>query len=189
MMLESPLKKIRKPKLLKTLAGIGGRRPPLYNLQLPEISRQKEDFFVDNSWEDRVARETGDRPLAKRLSNLRKEFPYGTVPELITLDWLRGKNERYIYQAQLYGGWVAGGLVPDFVVLSRGRAMAWLVNGNYFHDRPGKREKDEADKLRLLGANINGVEIQKVVILWESRLLRDSEATLEDALAGFERGK
>lgn len=187
-MIESPFERIRKPASLKRLSRPGGRREPLWRMKLEEISREKTTFDTGDDWEQRVARDTNNPQLARRLSSLRRRYPYGTVPELIMLDWLERRNERYIYQAQLFGGWVKGGVVPDFVLPRHGRATAVFINGNFWHDRPGKREKDRADKMRVLGEYVGGVKVTQSVIVWESRLLRDPDETMESAVAGFELG-
>jgi hypothetical protein len=187
--LASPLPKLKKPQVLKTLSGIGGRREALHSYRLEEISRAKEDFHVDNAWEDRVARETGSRPLAKRVSRLRRKYPYGTVPELLALDWLEAKGERYIFQAQLYGGWRPGGLIPDFLLFRSSRAIAINIMGNHWHDQPGKRERDESDRLRMLGSTYAGSRIDKVVFVWENALVRNRDSVMENALMGMDSNK
>lgn len=182
--LESPFRKLRKNKNLVTLSGLNGERLRLDGLQAPDVSRAKEDFFTDKAWEDRIARETGDRRLAQRVSRLKLRHPYGTVPELITLDWLEARNERYVFQTQLYGGWVKGGLIPDFVL--NARRMAWNIMGDYWHTLEGKPQRDESDRLRMLGSYVDGVKIERVVFIWESQLMRNRQRVLEDALAGIE---
>jgi hypothetical protein len=118
---------------------------------------------------------------------MNNKHPYGTVPELIMLDFLEQKGERYKYQAQLYGGWRSGGLIPDFVVSRGGQARALLINGNYWHNVPGKREKDAADKLRILNSYFDGERISAVTIVWESRLMGSGRnAVMQDAIVGIE---
>ena len=175
---------LRKPKALKSL---GRRRND--GFKMPEISREKLDLVQRDEFEDRLARDTGDRKLAQRVSRLKKRYPYGTAPELITLDWLEGRNERYIFQAQLYGGWVQGGLIPDFIVFQRGYTAAWLIHGNYYHNRPGRQGVDRAAIMRIQGSYFGGQKIDKALVIWESQLLRNRKAVLEDAMAGFERGE
>lgn len=174
---------LRKPKTLRSL---GRRRND--GFKMPEISREKLDLAQRDEFEDRVARDTGDRKLAQRVSRLRLKYPYGTVPELITLDWLEGRNERYIFQAQLFGGWVEGGLVPDFTVHQMGRTFAWLVQGTFWHNKPGRPGIDAANKMRLEGSYVNGQKINKVIEIWETRIMRNHKEVLENALAGYEMG-
>src|SRR5512139_1569881 len=38
--------------------------------------------------------------LVRRVQNLKRQFPDGTVPELVTMDWLNSQQLKYIYQAQ-----------------------------------------------------------------------------------------
>lgn len=151
-----------------------------------------DDFHVDTTddYEDEVIRALGDVQLGKRIIALKNDkYPYATIPELIYLDWLDRKGERYTFQAQLFGGWRGGGLVPDFVVSRGGQARAILVNGTYWHQTPGKTTKDASDKLRLLNSYFNGVIITNVVIIWESRLMSSSrDQVMEASLVGIEMG-
>ncbi len=102
------------------------------------------------------------------------------------LDYLQSTGEKYTYQAELYGGFRPGGVVPDFVVSRSGNGLALLINGTYWH-RPNGPQNDAADKLRIVGQYFNGDLITQAVIVWESRLMAsDRRATMQAALSGQE---
>lgn len=178
------LKKIRKPSSIRRLGSLDGSRRK-QGTEPEYVSRAKHEFDTTSDTEDRLARELRSRELAKRVVSLQKKHPYGTVPELLTVDYLDKKGERYTYQAQLFGGWVRGGLIPDFLVHNPSGLLALLINGNYWHPSQGK---NEADKLRIKAALWEGSEIQNAIIVWESRLMQDRDDTLDAALAGIELG-
>lgn len=140
-----------------------------------------------------LARALADDGLARRIRTIQRErYPYGTVPELIFLEFLERKGEEYTYQAQVLGGYRGGGLVPDFVVKRGGEQVAILIQGIYWHNIPGKKEKDIADKLRLLGANYEGRQITKVVFVWENKIVAPDpgrSTALESAIVGIETGQ
>lgn len=181
---------------MKGFSGLGrgmmdlsGRRTRKEQVGLPQVSEDKTAFDQTDDTEDRLAAELHDRTLAKRVLSLQKRHPDGSVPEMLIMDYLDSRRERYVYQAQLYGGWVAGGAVPDFMVQRNGQMMALQAMGNYWHTKPGKQESDEAQRLLLLASNFGGERISKVVYVWESRLLRNRNETMEAALAGVELGQ
>jgi hypothetical protein len=183
-----PIKRINKKMTFATLPDTTGRRKRKEEA-LPMLPAG-DDFITDTTddFQDRLAAELKDDHLARKvISLMNNKHPYGTVPELIMLDFLEQKGERYKYQAQLYGGWRSGGLIPDFVVSRGGQARALLINGNYWHNVPGKREKDAADKLRILNSYFDGERISAVTIVWESRLMGSGRnAVMQDAIVGIE---
>lgn len=139
--------------------------------------------------EKRIAWLYGDERLAARVRKLQYEFPDGSVPELVALDWLRWKGIDFYYQAQLFGGWGrSGGLVPDFLLLGPYMGRVWLIQGDYWHTQTSKQASDATAKLKLIGAIWNGVEIKTVTSVWEGNL-RDGairQRTLDLALVGIE---
>jgi hypothetical protein len=186
----NPFQRLRKMPALASLPYLDGkRRRRLEPLPLlPSGGMTQVDVTPDE--EQELARVLKDEKLARRVVSLQQEHPYGTVPEMLLLDFLQQKGERYKYQAQLFGGFRSGGLVPDFVVSRGGSSRAILVNGSYWHNVPGKREKDASDKLRLLNSYYEGELITSAVIVWESRLMAPSrDVTMEAALAGVEMGQ
>jgi hypothetical protein len=135
-----------------------------------------------------LTRLIGDEKTATRVRNLQMQYPNGTVPELVVMDWLQANKYHYIYQGILYGGRAsAGGLLPDFVVQANGASgMALQVQGDYWHGTRGveKQFSDAADNLRLVGQNVGGIRINKVIGVWESDLYKRREQTMRMALAG-----
>jgi hypothetical protein len=135
-----------------------------------------------------LTRRVGDEKLAKRVLQLQEQYPTGTVPELITLEWLHRGGWRHIYQAQVAGGrGSAGGLIPDFVVdLGGGRGMAWQIQGEYWHGRSkAKGLRDAEAALRLTGQTVGGIRIEKVINLWERDILERRPQVFQYALAGI----
>jgi hypothetical protein len=177
---------------LRSLPSLDGKRHRIGDEIKPLPSGMNEQFDTTDDREVEIARVLRDDALAKRIVKLQSTiYPYGTVPELIMVDFLMKKGERYKFQAQLYGGWRSAGLVPDFVVSRAGTAHALLINGNYWHNLPGKRTKDASDKLRLLNSYYDGEVIKSATIVWESQIMQPNPArdnVLGDAIAGIERG-
>src|SRR6478609_8843001 len=102
----------------------GKRHRKETNLTIPKLDLgHKTQFDVTEDDAQELARVLKNEPLAKRVRKLQKtKYPYGTVPELLMLDYLDAHGEKYKYQAEIYGGFRSGGLVPDFVVQ---RAGGW----------------------------------------------------------------
>lgn len=138
----------------------------------------------------RLSNSPADYKLAKRVATLMDTYPDGTIPELITLDYLEQQQIPYTYQAWIYGGRSRqGGVIPDFVLAPGGRGMAWLVQGDYWHTRAEVAESDVSDKLRLLGTMFHGVQIEQVIELWEQRIYKDRPEIFELAVMGIELGR
>lgn len=136
-----------------------------------------------------LIRLVGDERLAKRIQALKAIFPTGTTPELIVLDWLQKQpGVRFQYQVALFGGRRAPagvGLVPDFVVwIDASNAMAWNIQGEYWHGLAYGKQRDELARIRMLGASVGGARIQAVIEIWENDLYQKRETTLRYAMAG-----
>ena len=176
---------------LPTLDGRRHRNPTLLTLPTPEFGF-KEQFDTTEDDVQELAKVLQDESLARRIRKLQHtKYPYGTVPELLMLDFLDSRGERYKYQAQLFGGFRYGGLVPDFVIAKAGGWRAINIQGQYWHNIPGKKVKDAADKLRMVGATYEGQQITDVIFVWERRLMQPDtqrDRTLENAVAGVEEG-
>ena len=143
---------------------------------------------TDNFIND-VARLYGDRALAGRIAELKKQFPGATVPELVVYDWLRWRNIPFDYQVAMFGGWgQKGGLVPDFVLMGDYVGRALQIQGDYWHGNVRKQGQDMATKMRLLGSFWNGHQITSVTNIWEINLKNPAtrNKTLDMALAGVE---
>lgn len=151
-----------------------------------------ETFDVTEDDVGHLARVLQDEALAKRIKHMQTDnYPYGTLPEMLMMDFLDTKHERYVYQAQIAGGH-RGGLVPDFALQKAGGWRALLIQGQYWHNVPGKAVKDESDRLRLIGSIYNGQPIMDVVFVWERRLMQSNpgrDVVLQNALAGIEQGQ
>lgn len=131
-----------------------------------------------------------DYKMCKRIVTLREKFPQGTFIELAIYDWLSQKQIDFTYQAWVNGGRArSGGVVPDFVLEANGRGMAWMANGDYWHNRPEVAISDVADKLALIGHWFEHVLIEVVVDLWENRIVNDRPEVFEMALLGIGLGQ
>lgn len=144
---------------------------------------------VQSEGEADLASALGDEQWAKDIRKLQEKNPYGTVIEMLAMDWLDKNLADYVYQARVNGGYRPGGTVPDFVVRSGDNEwIALLVNGNYWHNVPGT-QNDQTDKVRLVGSYYEGKRIKTAVILWESRLMQGKDqrdAAMSSALQGVE---
>jgi hypothetical protein len=150
--------------------------------------------YAPDLTDDRLAELTrelgGDEALAKRVIKLYDKFPNATLPELVVMDYLDMNRFRYAFQAIVDGGWAQrGGLIPDFVVDCRGVGTAILVQGNYWHTRGDKEEDDAITRLRLMGAYTHGIEIDRVVFVWEDRVKLNQQHTMDMAVVGVELGE
>jgi hypothetical protein len=136
-----------------------------------------------------LTRTIGDEKIAKRVRALQLEYPSGTVPELVTMDWLQASKYKFIFQGMLYGGRAAiGGLVPDFVVDTGAMdGMAWQIQGDYWHSKRSveKQFRDNADNMRLLGQTVGGIRIGKVIPIFESDIYNRRTQVFQYALAGL----
>ncbi len=184
--LKSSLHRLRKLRTLTTLPDITGRRKRKKGVFPSLPDGLNEVFDTTDDLESKLAHALHDDQLARRVVSLKDKDPYGTVIELIVLDFLQSVGERYTYQAELYGGFRAGGVVPDFVVSRSGNGLALLINGTFWH-RPDGPQNDAADKLRITGSYFNGDLITNTVILWETRVMApDRRSTMIAALGGQE---
>lgn len=125
----------------------------------------------------------GNERIAKECWKLFQKHPRATLPELIAMEYLIRKRRRYIYQ--VYGISFA---IPDFLVFTLAGGIIWMIQGEYWHTLPGRKQQDARIKRMLLGFMTNGVKIYKVIEVWENDLYGDKrEETLDMALAGMER--
>lgn len=177
------------------------KKPRGFSNKFKKYSRQKQvEIFLPFTATDEeqvdtelteLTRRLGDEATAKRVRALQGEMggvAQGTVPELVTYDWLKRGGWRYIYQAELYGGRAAaGGLLPDFVVeTGAGTGMAWQIQGEYWHGKSGDKAISDAEAaLRLAGQVVAGIRIDKVINLWETDIYTKRPQVFEYALAGI----
>jgi len=192
MTLASPLKALHKPKSLKKLRGLGGsyKLPPIPDLSVePERIAAVTDDAVQN-----LTNPLGDEQLAKRVLKMKKnEYPNATMPELVAIDFLKRRGTKWGFQVWALGGRkTIGGQVLDLIVdMGMGIAI-WEIQGNYWHNRPGKMQLDKAQKFALVGIEIWGKPVTKVLEIWESRIMTDNRSrrrqVFEMAMSGIELG-
>jgi hypothetical protein len=140
-----------------------------------------------------IARLVGSSKLAKKVMALMRQYPNGTLPELLVMDWLMEQQQEYIFQAPLGGGkTVKGGLVSDFLVPVGGGWSCWFIQGDYWHagiNGQSSIEKNTADKTVALSQSYAGREIELALELWESKLYKQRDYVCQMALAGIEVGR
>jgi len=173
------------------LPGLDGKRDrkPKPNLPEPLVTESK---LLYNEQEADIARLVGSSRVAKRIMALLKQFPNGTVPELLCMDWLNDRGEEYIFQAPLAGGRsIKGGLVADFLVATGASWACWFIQGNYWHSKDGAAttEKNTADVTMALAQEYAGRKIETALQLWEGRLYKQRDFVCSMALMGVEVGK
>lgn len=160
------------------------RKPPKMSGGDPKIADREGDKV------QRLTRDLGgttaDYKLARRVFQMKPNFPAASAIELVTYDWLLRNNYTFEFQATLYGGRRAeGGLVPDFVVQGGGGYLAWLINGEYWHSQAINRGRDEIARMKLVGAMFRGKRITYMVELWEKDVLRKRPYVFTQALLGM----
>lgn len=181
--------KAKRGKKLKTL-GVANTQLPALKMDNKKAIQQLEDPQVVYVYNLLGGTRSADLKLAKRVIQLKNtQLPYATTPELITWLWLTDNRYDFSFQAPVNGGRkFAGGSVVDFVVRS-GVCYAWRIQGIYWHSRRDITQRDEAAKALLVGQWTNGMQINKVVDIWENRIYADRENVFQQALAGIELGK
>lgn len=130
------------------------------------------------------------RRLAKRVMRLKRQYPRGTVPELVAVDWMTRHGHWFVYQAPLLGGRQGkGGAVADIVTQSGGKGIVIRIQGDYWHSLRPQRERDQASKITLIGATYASLKVSYVVDAWEGRLYRNPGHVMSNALMGIEVGR
>ena len=144
-----------------------------------------EDPYVKDIL-DRIGRKPSDYRVAKRVAKLKEEYPNGTLPELIAIDWLNQKNIQYYYLVQIYGGHARrGGVEIDLLVKHGGRGLAWMIMGEYWHHKPEVAASDIIDQKKIIGTLEHGIRVNKVVALWEKDIYEKRPRVFEYALMGI----
>lgn len=158
---------------------------PTLGQAVPRVASLVDDEYA------RLLNALEDAALVRRIIKLKRQFPLGTYPELVVMDWLNRRALRYEFQFRVLGGRaIMGGQVLDFVI-DQGRDVLILeVNGVYWHTRPGKTRIDEAQKYALLGLRIWGKPVGAVITVWDSRIMdkRRLNPVMQMALAHIELG-
>jgi hypothetical protein len=168
-----PIKLKRMPRY----PGAKRRKLPDMKGGAPRVAEREPDKLQELT--RRLGGRTADYKLAKRILQMQtegwyQEIPAASIPELVVYCYLTDNKIPFTYQAMLFGGRRAkGGLVPDFVVQSGGLGLAWLIQGEYWHDRSTTHgQKDATNRLRLVGTVYKGVRISGMVELWENDIFR-----------------
>jgi hypothetical protein len=137
---------------------------------------------------------TEDHQTAARIRKLQRAgvgngITSGTVPELVVYDYLERMGYEFLFQPAVDGGrGAAGGAVPDFAVNIGGKYTVFLVNGVYWHSRKEISASDEVDKLTILSATINGLMVERIVTLWDTKIYKNRPQVFTWGLAGIELG-
>lgn len=142
--------------------------------------------------EQRLANALGDQQLAKRVLKLKETYPDATFPELVTIDWLERRKKKWGFQVWAMGGRaIKGGQVLDLIVDAGAHIVVIEVQGNYWHNRPGQKRVDAAQRLVLMGIKIWGKPVRAVVEVWESKIMskKTRDHALNQALLGIEVGE
>ena len=131
------------------------------------------------------------REIILRFRALFEEYPSITYPEAITYWGLEKRKVEFDFQASADGGRTQlGGLVADFIVDYGGVGLALQVHGNYWHNKPEVRERDLLYNERIIGQQVNGIIINTVVEVWESKLMScERDETIDKALLGIGVGE
>ncbi len=148
------------------------------NLEEPAVLDMRRRLGADDPETDR---------LIARVLRLEKRLPESaSLPEIVAYDWLRRKGVQFDYQGEAFGGrMMRGGQVPDFVIGQGGGVLCWRIQGEYWHSKPGDREKDLVQKIALLATRIDGRPVWAVVDIWEDDIYRDREKAFRLGLAGI----
>jgi len=138
-------------------------------------------------WMQSVSRER-----AMRAYRLQRRGVEGTLPELLTYDWLESRNRIFDFQSSVMGGrLIMGGAVADFIIedLIPGGLVVWRVQGDYWHTQAERVQSDFMQRERLLTESYMGVPVLQVVDLWESAIYWAAPEVFEEAEAGIEIGR
>ncbi len=181
-------KKPRKRGFKKT-KNLFGSKPKEGTYEFAPLPSMDETLDMRSEKEKQVTRTLGDEKLAKSVIHLQKEYPNGTLPELVALNYLRKWNVPYWYQVAMFGGHRKGGLIPDFVVSNGGTGEAIEIQGTYWHEGFAHEEADRTSNIRMLGQIVNGVKIEKVIEVWDTTLYKNPDEVMRLALAGIEMGR
>lgn len=171
------------------LPGIDGKRSVEQKQPLPEPKVADSLLLYDDKQAD-LARLVGSTKLARKVMALQRQYPNGTVPELLVMDWLNDQGLEYVYQAPLGGGrTIKGGLVADFLVTNPVGLSCWFIQGDYWHTQVGTTEKNTVDKTVALTQEYAGRQITEALELWENKLYKARDNVCQMALAGIELGR
>lgn len=156
------------------------KRPKIADPSTPRTVKAEDDTL--SIWAEKL----GNESYAKKMLKMQQSYVTATLPELVTMDWLNANKIEYEYQVSLFGGRSrrGGGTVLDFLVLYNGEAMAWPVQGEYWHSQKSVAMRDRDIFMKLLGAEVRGYTIRAVVELWEQDVYDKRPMIFQQALAG-----
>lgn len=168
------------PRLRRLKGFSRPKRPTFADPATPRTVKQEENAL--SIWAGKL----GSESFAKKMLALQKHHITATLPELVTMDWLDQSKIDYEFQVSLFGGRsrAGGGTVLDFLVYDGGEAMAWPVQGEYWHTLKTVDRRDKEIFLKLLGADVHGTTIRAVVELWEQDIYDKRPMIFQQALAG-----
>lgn len=136
----------------------------------------------------------GDRVETSRIAKFfltlqATRFKDITLPEAIVFMLLEAEQEEFAYQHEYASGRLyRGGAVIDFWLPNR--ATVIRVQGNWWHTRPERIELDLIQRSELAFAMIDGKRVERVVDIWENRLLScGRKYVVRAALNGEELGQ
>jgi hypothetical protein len=138
-------------------------------------------------WMQVVSQERAQRALRIQERGIR-----GTLPELLTYDWLERRPHEFDFQSSLGGGrLILGGAVADFILfdLLPGALAVWRIQGDYWHSKAERMERDLAQRERLLSERYMGLPVEQVVDIWESAVYWRAPQVWEEAEVGAEMGR
>ena len=170
--------------------GFGSGRADSF--RVPDANRPPEQFDITDDAVDVIYNQVGDRSLAGRVRELQGTYPAASLPELVTMDFLRRRNVVFQFQVPFGGGRSnRGGAVIDFLVPAPGGQLAIRVQGDYWHGKSAQEQYDKQQRLMMQRMKVNGQPIKAVADVWERRVLDPTlrEETLTNALKGVEMGR
>lgn len=136
----------------------------------------------------------GDRIIAIKIAKYfltlkLTRYPDITLPEAIVFMLLEAEQEEFAYQHEYASGRLyRGGAVIDFWLPNR--ATVIRVQGDYYHTKPERVELDLIQRSELAFATIDGKRVERVVDVWERRLLSaERRHVVKAALNGEELGQ
>lgn len=148
------------------------RKPPTHRAERPEAEAQRpEESTRKEARTDQVPRwfviETGG----------------GSYPEYLVWKWLRDKGYQpgvdFQFQSSYFGGRMdLGGLVADFVIDALTPPLIIRVQGEYWHQLPGRRARDFYEMVQLIEHGF------QVVDVWEDDLRTRLDFAMNQALKG-----
>jgi hypothetical protein len=172
---------------LKTIAGQGKKKKlpkPELKIEPPPAAEELDPPEVRE-----IGRLIGDMGYARKIWPLYQQMKQknrGTLPEVLAYDYLTTNGIPFQYLAQVFGGHSRrGGIEIDFIVNPGGDgAVAWFVNGEYWHTRQEVADSDVSDMLRVKGTIVNGSRISQTVAVWEGDTYRRRPEVFQMGLMG-----